>query len=303
MHVGMTPLEYFVSCHGARHGLVDKGLMTAIAGDLMNVILQSVQDLFITEEDCKTKAGIEIESLSVDDEILIPLYERIVNRYLATDLKLNDGEIIPAGSLITKERAEKIRKDGINKVYIRSPITCESKTGVCKLCYGIDLSTDGNPPIGYPVGVIAAQSIGERGTQFTLRTFHTGGASSGVAAGIDRAKALFNANETVKSYFKNNGNIKTGLFLLNELQQIYCSYGIIADHHFETIIRRMVNNAENKLQGILHIGKHTEGFLARTGFRSVERNLVEAAISKAEDDLIGFKAKVIAGSILGHLGV
>lgn len=290
---GMSPLEYFVSCHGSRHGLSDKGLMTAPAGDLTNVIVQAVQAESIVEEDCGTERGFWLSAFSDPDGGSIPLQERITGRYLASPIDLGDGVTIGRDELITAELAEKISQAGFQEVKIRSPLTCQgvnTKTkawenfvrqaegkllssrlagdhfpgnpaveefrlwysgtgrslteqnppsdpvaldeavllsmarmgirvvevhdpetgvarmipvpavsGVCKKCYGLDLASGELPEIGYPAGVIAAQSIGEPGTQLTLRTFHTGGtAGQEISQGLTTVRKAFYSGRTEK---------------------------------------------------------------------------------------------------------
>lgn len=183
----------------------------------------------------------------------------------------------------------------VPSISIRSPITCTSQNGVCQKCYGVDLATNKLPPIGYPVGIIAAQSIGELGTQFTLRTFHSGGVSGGeTKRGIDYARAVFNVKGMDENLLGED-KIQNGIHILNELQKIYLQYGKISDHHFEVIIKRMVKDGPP--QGILKIGMNAKGFLARLGFRLMEENLMHAALKKEEDQLLGLKEKIIAGNI------
>ncbi|MDK2971738.1 MAG: DNA-directed polymerase subunit beta [Candidatus Sumerlaeota bacterium] len=186
---GLTVLEYFISTHGARKGLADTALKTSDAGYLTRRLVDVAQDLIITEDDCGTQNGIEARPIvDVDakgEKILEPLRERITGRCPVHDVRHpnTDEIIIRRGEIIDEEIARKIEDAGIQKLMIRSVLTCETRRGVCRRCYGRDLSLGGMVKFGEAVGVIAAQSIGEPGTQLTLRTFHTGGVSMGVLEG------------------------------------------------------------------------------------------------------------------------
>ena len=180
---GLSVLEYFLSSHGARKGLADTALKTAEAGYLTRRMVDVAQDVVVTEEDCGTVRGIEVSALKEEDRVVEPLSERILGRVALEDVvDPATGEIIvPAGEEITEEAAEKIERAGIETVLIRSVLTCEARYGVCVKCYGRNLATGKMVSIGEAVGIIAAQSIGEPGTQLTLRTFHVGGTASRIA--------------------------------------------------------------------------------------------------------------------------
>jgi DNA-directed RNA polymerase subunit beta' len=176
---GLTMLEYFISTHGARKGLADTALKTADAGYLTRRLVDVAQDIVVNEHDCGTLRGIEIEALREGEKTIEPLRERIVGRTTAEDVIDGAGGIIAeAGTLLDRELAEKIEDSGIQSVLMRSVLSCESRHGVCALCYGYNLSEHKLVDIGEPIGVMAAQSIGEPGTQLTLRTFHIGGTAS-----------------------------------------------------------------------------------------------------------------------------
>ncbi len=181
---GLTVLEYFISTHGARKGLADTALKTADAGYLTRRLVDVAQDVIITEIDCNTILGIGIGDLKEGEEIIEPLRDRILGRVAAEDVFDPDTQevIVEAATLINEEMADKISDSGIETVRIRSVLTCESKRGVCANCYGRNLATGKLVEIGEAVGVMAAQSIGEPGTQLTLRTFHIGGTASRIAA-------------------------------------------------------------------------------------------------------------------------
>lgn len=180
---GLSILEYFISTHGARKGLADTALKTADAGYLTRRLVDVSQDVIINEEDCGTLRGLEITPLKKNDEIIEPLSDRIEGRVSLHDVfdPMSDEVLIHANEVISSELAEKIEASGIDRVEVRSPLTCESTKGICASCYGQSLSTRKNVQIGEAVGVIAAQSIGEPGTQLTLRTFHVGGVAGNIS--------------------------------------------------------------------------------------------------------------------------
>ena len=174
---GLNVLDYFISTHGARKGLADTALKTADAGYLTRRLVDVAQDVVITEEDCGTLRGIATSALKDNEDIVEPLYDRILGRTSLHNVydPITDKIIAPAGEQITEEIAKKIEESGIETIEIRSVLTCESKRGVCVRCYGKNLASGYTAQRGDAVGIIAAQSIGEPGTQLTLRTFHVGG--------------------------------------------------------------------------------------------------------------------------------
>ncbi|MFS1773090.1 hypothetical protein ACLMOX_08130 [Prevotella histicola] len=181
---GMSVLEYFISSHGARKGLADTAMKTADAGYLTRRLVDVSHDVIITEEDCGSLRGLECRALKNGDETIATLYERILGRVSVHDvINPTTGDIIvAAGEEITEAKAQAIENSPIEMVEIRSVLTCESKKGVCKKCYGRNLATARMVQMGEAVGVIAAQAIGEPGTQLTLRTFHAGGVAGNAAA-------------------------------------------------------------------------------------------------------------------------
>jgi len=179
---GLSVLEYFISTHGARKGLADTALKTADAGYLTRRLVDVSQDIVITQHDCGTLMGIEIAALKEGEKTIEPLRDRIVGRTTAEDVLDERGELIcESGTLIDEGLSQRIEDSGIETLMIRSILSCRSKRGVCALCYGYNLAEDKLVDIGEPVGVMAAQSIGEPGTQLTLRTFHIGGTASRIA--------------------------------------------------------------------------------------------------------------------------
>ena len=177
---GLTPLQYFISTHGARKGLADTALKTANSGYLTRRLVDVTQDVIIREDDCGTDEGIYVTNLVESGEIIEPLEERIFGRIAAVDIKdpITKKTLVPKGGEIDDELSMKVINAGIDRVLIRSVLTCESKYGVCRKCYGRDLGRGEPVEIGEAVGIMAAQSIGEPGTQLTMRTFHIGGTAT-----------------------------------------------------------------------------------------------------------------------------
>src|SRR5207244_1666263 len=177
---GLSVLEYFISTHGARKGLADTALRTADSGYLTRRLVDVAQDVIVREEDCGTSNGIWVYGLNPERAKSDPIFEKIAGRIAADDVALPDGEVIvPAGEAITDDAARRALAASLDAIRIRSILVCEAREGVCRKCYGRNLATGRLVEIGEAVGVIAAQSIGEPGTQLTMRTFHTGGVAAG----------------------------------------------------------------------------------------------------------------------------
>ncbi len=232
---GLSVQEYFISTHGARKGLADTALKTADAGYLTRRLVDVSHDVIITEEDCGTLRGMTVSALKKNEEVVETLYDRLLGRVTLHDVyHPQTGElIIKAGEQLTEEYCRIIEDSPIEEVEIRSVPTCESKHGICQKCYGRNLATSKMVQIGEAVGVIAAQSIGEPGTQLTLRTFHVGGVAGNVAANssikaaydgiltIDELRALEKTDALGKTYYKVIGrtaeikiiDVKTGIAL------------------------------------------------------------------------------------------
>jgi DNA-directed RNA polymerase subunit beta' len=177
---GLNILQYFISTHGARKGLADTALKTANSGYLTRRLVDVTQDLVITEEDCGTDSGVVMKALVEGGDVIEPLRERILGRVAASDIVNPETNkvIYPAGQLLDEDAVDEIEACGIDEVKVRTPLTCETRYGLCTKCYGRDLGRGTMVNVGEAVGVIAAQSIGEPGTQLTMRTFHIGGAAS-----------------------------------------------------------------------------------------------------------------------------
>jgi len=227
---GLSPLEYFITTHGSRKGLADTALNTAKAGYLTRRLVDVSQDVIIGEEDCGTKEGKAIIS---DDSsgIHISLSRNLKGRIIAEDVKDASGKVLyPKGELIDKERAAEIEDAGVEKVIVRSPLRCQSVNGICQKCYGLDMGRNRIVDLGEAVGIVAAQAIGEPGTQLTMRTFHSGGIASvggDITMGLPRVEEIFERripkNPAVIAVsggqvteITNNGKEKVITVLLNE---------------------------------------------------------------------------------------
>ncbi|WP_210136510.1 DNA-directed RNA polymerase subunit beta' [Staphylococcus sp. GDK8D68P] len=193
---GLTVLEYFISTHGARKGLADTALKTADSGYLTRRLVDVAQDVIVREEDCGTDRGLLVSDIKEGTEMIEPFIERIEGRYSKETIRHPETNevIVNPDELVTAEIAKKITDAGIEEIYIRSAFTCNTRHGVCEKCYGKNLATGEKVEVGEAVGTIAAQSIGEPGTQLTMRTFHTGGvAGSDITQGLPRIQEIFEA--------------------------------------------------------------------------------------------------------------
>ncbi len=182
---GLDVLQYFISTHGARKGLADTALKTANSGYLTRRLVDVAQDLVVAEDDCGTEAGVKLTSLIEGGDVVEPLRERVLGRVLARAIAVSgspEETLIPADTLLNEDLVDLMDENGVDEVVVRSAITCETRYGICAKCYGRDLARGHIVNIGEAVGVVAAQSIGEPGTQLTMRTFHIGGAASRAAA-------------------------------------------------------------------------------------------------------------------------
>lgn len=235
---GLSVLEYFISTHGARKGLADTALKTADAGYLTRRLVDVSHDVIITEEDCGTLRGLVCTDLKNNDEVIATLYERILGRVSVHDIiHPTTGELLVAGGEeITEEVAKKIQDSPIESVEIRSVLTCEAKKGVCAKCYGRNLATSRMVQKGEAVGVIAAQSIGEPGTQLTLRTFHAGGTAANIAANAsivakNSARLEFEELRTVDIVDEMGEAAKVVVGRLAEVRFVDVNTGIVLSTH------------------------------------------------------------------------
>jgi DNA-directed RNA polymerase subunit beta' len=227
---GLSPIEYFITTHGSRKGLADTALNTARAGYLTRRLVDVAQDVIITENDCGTKAAKRMTKEMISG-LEIPLSKNIRGRVLAKDVVDADGTtLFKRGHLITKDEAVQIEQKGIEEVFVRTPMVCKTIYGLCRQCYGLDLGRNRLVDLGESVGIVAAQAIGEPGTQLTLRTFHAGGvAGVDITAGLPRVEEVFECrtikNPAVVAKFsgtvaeiKENGNEKTIVVLSDKLE-------------------------------------------------------------------------------------
>ena len=206
---GLDVMQYFISTHGARKGLADTALKTANSGYLTRRLVDVSQDLVVTENDCSTENGILMKPLIEGGDIVEPLRERVLGRTLLHDLKdKNSSVIIPSGTMLDENNVDLLEQNAIDEVWVRSAITCETRHGICAKCYGRDLAKGRSVSVGESVGVVAAQSIGEPGTQLTMRTFHIGGAASrSVAANSIEVKSSGTARfHNLKVVVNTNGD-------------------------------------------------------------------------------------------------
>lgn len=196
---GLSPIEYFITTHGSRKGLADTALNTARAGYLTRRLVDVAQDVIITEEDCGTKLAKRVTK-EVISGLEIPLAKNIRGRILAKDIALADGStLFKKGHLVSKDDATLVEQKGVEEVYVRTPMTCKTVYGICRMCYGLDLGRGHMIERGEAVGIVAAQAIGEPGTQLTLRTFHAGGvAGVDITAGLPRVEEIFECR-TIKN--------------------------------------------------------------------------------------------------------
>src|SRR5688500_4444723 len=200
---GLNVLQYFISTHGARKGLADTALKTANSGYLTRRLVDVTQDLVVTEEDCGTSNGIAMRALVEGGEVIESLRDRILGRVAAIEATHPETQeaVINAGDMLDEDALDKIEQAGIDEVKVRTPLTCATRFGLCAKCYGRDLGRGGLVNVGEAVGVIAAQSIGEPGTQLTMRTFHIGGAASraAIASSVDaKSNGVIGFNSTMR---------------------------------------------------------------------------------------------------------
>ncbi|RFU68637.1 DNA-directed RNA polymerase subunit beta' [Peribacillus saganii] len=230
---GLTVLEYFISTHGARKGLVDTALKTADSGYLTRRLVDVAQDVIVRDDDCGTDRGLKISALKDGTEVIERLEERLVGRHARKTIKHPETNevIVPENGLITEDLANYIEDSGIEEVWIRSAFTCNTSHGVCKKCYGRNLATGQEVEVGEAVGIIAAQSIGEPGTQLTMRTFHTGGvAGDDITQGLPRIQEIFEARNP------------KGQALITEIEGTVVAINEVKDKQQEIVIQGEVES-------------------------------------------------------------
>ena len=301
---GLSVLEYFISTHGARKGLADTALKTADAGYLTRRLVDVANDITITEEDCGTLRGVTIAAIKNNEEVVASLYERILGRVSVHDIyHPHTGELlVKSGDEITEEIAEAIEKSPIERVEVRSVLTCEAKKGVCSKCYGRNLATGKLVQMGEAVGTIAAQSIGEPGTQLTLRTFHVGGTAGNIST-ENSLKAKYDGIiefEELRSveYTQDNGqkcDVVVGR--LTELRIIDKNTNIILiTHNIPYGAKLFVKDGQEIKKNDLLCEWDPFNALIITEFSGKigSENLIEGETYKEEsDETTGFREKVI----------
>jgi DNA-directed RNA polymerase subunit beta' len=304
---GLSVLEYFISTHGARKGLADTALKTADAGYLTRRLVDVSQDVIINEEDCGTLRGLIATAIKNNEEVVESLYERILGRTTVHDIynPLTGELIVEAGEEITEELADKIEQSPIEQVEIRSVLTCESKKGVCAKCYGRNLATGRMVQKGEATGVIAAQSIGEPGTQLTLRTFHVGGTASNITtessliAKYDGVAII----EEVRSVVKNDpekGNIDIVIGRLAELRIVDKKTNIALTTHtipYGSKLYIKPNTEVKKGDLICEWDPFNAVIISEVAGKVAFDHLIEGITFREEsDEQTGFKEKVIIES-------
>ncbi len=304
---GLSILEYFISTHGARKGLADTALKTADAGYLTRRLVDVAQDVVINVEDCGTLRGLNATALRKNDDIVEALYERILGRTSVHDIYNPDTEelISGAGEIITEEIGHAIEAAGIEEVEIRSVLTCEMRRGVCAKCYGRNLSTLRDAQRGDAVGVVAAQSIGEPGTQLTLRTFHVGGTASNIADVSDmkaKANGKLEIDElrTIETKDKNGNKVEVVVGRSAELKITDEKTGIVV------MTSNIPYGSEMQIQGNTKVKKgdiickwdpYNAVIVAEVSGKAVFDSIVEGITYREEvDEQTGFTEKVITES-------
>ena len=304
---GLSVLEYFISTHGARKGLADTALKTADAGYLTRRLVDVSQDVIITEEDCGTLRGLVATAIKNNEDIVESLYERILGRTTVHNIyhPLTGDLIVSSGEEITEEIADKIDQSPIEQVEIRSVLTCESKKGVCAKCYGRNLATGRMVQRGEAVGVIAAQSIGEPGTQLTLRTFHVGGTASNITTESSLIAryggiAVIDELRTVAKKDPEKGDYNIVIGRLAELRIVDKTTGIALTTHTIPYGSRLYikpNQEVEKGQLICEWDPFNAVIISEVSGKVSFDYLIEGVTYREEsDEQTGFKEKVIIES-------
>lgn len=242
---GLTVLEYFISTHGARKGLADTALKTADSGYLTRRLVDVAQDVIVRETDCGTDRGLKVKELAIGAEVIEPLIDRLIGRTIFETIK--DPEtgdvIVEKGEVVSEDQAKQVVASGIEEATIRSVFTCNTKHGVCKECYGRNLATGDEVEVGEAVGIIAAQSIGEPGTQLTMRTFHTGGvAGDDITQGLPRIQELFEARNP-----KGQAVISEIEGIVQEVKEVKDKREVIVANDVEEVAYTIPYNARMKV--------------------------------------------------------
>ncbi|MBO7476347.1 MAG: DNA-directed RNA polymerase subunit beta', partial [Salinivirgaceae bacterium] len=301
---GLSVLEYFISTHGARKGLADTALKTADAGYLTRRLVDVSNDVIITEEDCGTLRGLVATALKKNEDIVESLYDRILGRTSVHDIyhPITGELIIKAGEEFTEDIAKIIEDSPIEQVEMRSVLTCESKNGVCAKCYGRNLSNSRMVQIGEAVGVIAAQSIGEPGTQLTLRTFHVGGTAGNIASDSSLTASYdgrveFEELRSIAYKDENAGDIEIVVGRLAEMKLVDVNTGlVISNHAIPYGSKLFVKNGTEVKKGTLicEWDAYNAVIISEVGGKAEFVNLEEGVTYREEsDEATGFAEKVV----------
>jgi DNA-directed RNA polymerase subunit beta' len=298
---GLSILEYFISTHGARKGLADTALKTADAGYLTRRLHDVAQDVVVNEDDCGTLRGLEVSALKKSEEIVESLAERIIGRVCLEDIidPLTDEVYVAAGDLITEDIANRIDASPIEVVEVRSPLTCGSKRGICAKCYGTNLATNKMAQMGDSAGVIAAQSIGEPGTQLTLRTFHVGGTAGNVSE-ENKILAKFDGKvelEDVRTVEGENGeNIVIGRTGEMRLIDVKTGRTVMTNNIPYGGILKVKDGAKlKKGDEIVQWDPYNAVIIAETAGKISYKDIIQGTTYKVEiDEQTGFQDKVIS---------
>ncbi|OOG21814.1 DNA-directed RNA polymerase subunit beta' [Thioalkalivibrio denitrificans] len=295
---GLNVLQYFISTHGARKGLADTALKTANSGYLTRRLVDVAQDLVVTEYDCGTEKGIVLKPIIEGGDVVEPLRERVLGRVLAHDVKMADGSsLLPAGTLLDEDAVDLMETNGIDEVVVRSAISCETRYGICSMCYGRDLARGHHVNEGEAVGVIAAQSIGEPGTQLTMRTFHIGGAASrsvAISAISARTKGTIRLHN-IKTVTNKHGNLvavsRSGeLGIIDdqgrERERYKVPYGaVISVHEGDTV---------EAGQEVATWDPHTHPIITEVAGRIQLHDFIEGVtVNKQVDEITGLSSTVV----------
>ena len=299
---GLNVIQYFISTHGARKGLADTALKTANSGYLTRRLVDVAQDVVITETDCGTENGILMQPLIEGGDIVEPLHERVLGRVVAADAFLpgQDKPVVEAGTLLDEKWVEHLEHMGIDQVLVRSPITCETRHGLCAMCYGRDLARGHLVNTGEAVGIIAAQSIGEPGTQLTMRTFHIGGAASRATAENNiqiKNKGTVRLHN-IKTVTHENGNLvavsRSGEVTIadefgRERERYKLPYG--------AVLSVQDNSAADSGQVIATWDPHTHPVISEVSGRLKFVDLIEGVtVNRQTDELTGLSSLVVTDS-------
>jgi len=302
---GLDVVEYFISTHGARKGLADTALKTADAGYLTRRLVDVAQDIIITEEDCGTIRGIVVsENIKENNEIIELLSDRVLGRISVNDIidPINKNIILSAGEEITDKISEIIKSSSIEELEIRSVLTCESKNGICIKCYGRNLATDSMVQIGEAIGVIAAQSIGEPGTQLTLRTFHVGGTASNVAVETKikskfDGKVIFEDIKFIKTKNKEKEDVEIVLGRSGEIKIIdFKSKKILSNYHvpYSAYLKVKEGAKIKKGEDLFHWDPYNAVIISSKSGKVKFESIKEGITYREEyDNQTGHKEKVI----------